>query len=673
MRPLYPFEALVGQEEMRLALVVNAVNPRAGGVLLRGEKGTAKSTAVRALAAILPEIAVVSGCPLHCDPVRPEEWCPACRIAGGQPAAEKRCAPLVTLPLNATEDRVIGGIDLGAAIRDGVSSMQPGLLAEAHQGILYIDEVNLLDDHLVDVVLDASASGTNVVEREGISLRHACRFVLVGTMNPEEGELRPQLLDRFGLCVEVAAEGELEKRVLLMERREDYDRDPRGFIARWEDQSRELAARIALARERLARVRFPGRLRSFVSELSQENNVAGHRADLVMEQAARALAAYEGRGEVTSMDIQRVAPAALRHRRREALPPPPPPPLPDPPVKENDREDGENGGREEETNQRAPQEDARQNDQRNETSPPEALSGEAAPEPPPAREGGDSHDEVFAVGATFTVQKFGTPKDRVLRRGSGRRSRSRVSLKQGRYVRSVAGAQNGDIAFDATIRAAAPHQRRRDRTNGLAFVLRDEDLREKVRERRLGNFLLFLVDASGSMGASGRMAASKGAVMSLLLDAYQKRDRVAMISFRKGEATLNLPPTSSVEAAARFLHELPVGGRTPLSAGLLKAHDVLRSQLLKDPALRPITLVITDGKANAPLGEAIPPVEEALALAGRLAADERIRFMVVDTEEEGMITFGLARRLASALRAEYFKVDDLKAEALLSVVKGYTQ
>ncbi len=660
----FPFSAIVGQENYKLALILNAVNPRVGGVLIRGEKGTAKSTAVRALADLLPRVEVVEGCAYACDPGRPEELCESCeRLGGSMPTRLKR-RPVVTLPLNATEDRVAGGIDFDSAVRQGVRVLQPGLLARAHRGILYVDEVNLLDDHLVDIILDAAASGENRIEREGVSHRHPSRFILVGTMNPEEGELRPQLLDRFGLCVEVTGEQDIEKRMELMKLREEFDSDPKGFVQRFAEENREIAARIDRACAALETVRMAKHLRSFIGELCGENHVAGHRADLVVEQAARALAAYMGRGEVTVEDIQEVAPMALMHRKRDVAPPPPPPP-PEPEDRPPDQGEAESGKeQQEEPSEKTPSEEE------NEALPPQDLPPPDPGEKERDREGEqDVLERIFEVGATFKVRSFQARKDRLLRRGSGRRSRSRVSQKQGRYVRSTNREINGDIALDATLRAAAPHQLRRRGESDLAVCLRPDDIREKIREKRIGNFLLFLVDASGSMGARGRMAASKGAIMSLLLDAYQKRDQVAMVSFRKREAVLNLPPTSSVEMAGKLLEEMPVGGRTPLAAGLVKAYEVLRSRLLKDPSSRPFVIVITDGKANAGLGEG-SPLDEAFALASRLALDERLHFIVVDTEEENVVSFGLARKLAMILRGSYFRIEDLKAENLVEIIKG---
>ncbi|MGD9209727.1 MAG: ATP-binding protein, partial [Desulfobacteraceae bacterium] len=317
-RNIFPFAAIIGQEELRQSLLLNAINPAIGGVLIRGEKGTAKSTAVRGLAALLPDIKVVQGCPFSCRPDQPDEGCDYCQKLSHPPVAISRRVRVVDLPLNATEDRVAGGIDFSLAVQQGRRALQPGLLAAANRGILYVDEVNLLDDHIVDIILDASASGENIIEREGISFRHPARFILVGTMNPEEGELRPQLLDRFGLCVETAGAKEPEDRVQLMRQRDAFDDDPLGFIETVAKQSQRIARQINTARTNLVGVRIPRHLRGFISELCTENNVAGHRADLVMEQAALALAALESAPEVTVEHISKVASMVLLHRRREA-------------------------------------------------------------------------------------------------------------------------------------------------------------------------------------------------------------------------------------------------------------------------------------------------------------------------------------------------------------------
>ena len=676
MKSVYPLAAVVGQDNFKQALLLAAINPGVGGLLVRGEKGTAKSTMVRALAALLPEMEVVAGCANSCSPAPSAPRCPECERRFPDLPLATRPVPLVDLPLNATEDRVSGGIDFPRTLREGRVMVSPGMLASAHRGLLYIDEVNLLDDHIVDLILDAAASGENRIEREGISYRHPSRFILVGTMNPEEGELRPQLLDRFGLCLEVAGAGDAELRVELMLRREAFDHDSAAFSEQYRQESERLAHNIVQGRALLPRVRISKALRGFIGELCRENNVAGHRADLVLEQAARALAALEGKTEVSVEHIGKVAPLVLLHRKRDAQPPPPPPPEPPPPEETDEQQDQEEQSEQEQ--QAQPEENPQSEVAPPPPQPQEQPEQEPQPEEQAEEEEGQQEEpsqgreeQVFEIGATFKVKPLVATKDRVVRRGSGRRTRSRISQKQGRYVKSTL-RDTGDFALDATLRAAAPFQRQRAGKNGsdLAVQLRTQDLRCKVREKRIGNFLLFVVDASGSMGARGRMAASKGAVMSLLLDAYQKRDKVSMITFRRDTAFINLPPTTSVDMAGRLLAEMPVGGRTPLSAGLTKSFEQVRNYLIKNPTAQPIVLFITDGKCNVALGGQ-KPVEESLRLAEALGRDQRIRAIVVDTEEVGLVTFGLARRLAGAMNAQYFKIDDLKAEALVNIVRGH--
>jgi magnesium chelatase subunit D len=411
--------------------------------------------------------------------------------------------------------------------------------------------------------------------------------------------------------------------------------------------------------------------------------VAGHRADLVIEQAARAHAALDGRPDVTVDDVRKVAGFVFLHRRREPAPPPPPEKNHDhdhshEPEQNQDSDHQDNNDKQDQQDHQDQGEDREETEERPEPSSETGGEGEEneAGGEPENRPGmpDTAGDRVFDVGETFKVRSISPPKDRIFRRGSGRRTRSRVSRKQGRYVKSTANRGNGDIAFDATLRAAAPHQVNRAGDNGLCVQLTEPDIREKIREKRIGSFLLFVVDASGSMGARGRMAASKGAVMSLLLDAYQKRDKVAMVTFRKEDAVINLPPTSSIDLAARLFNDMPVGGKTPLCAGLVKGYELVRSHLLKDPLSRPVMILITDGRGNVPLGgspmKTEKPAAEALALAEAMAREERITFIVVDSESPGPISFGLARKLSGTLNAAYFKIDDLKAETLMRIVKG---
>ena len=662
-RRVYPFSAILGQEEMKLALLLNAVNPAIGGVVVRGEKGTAKSTAARGIQTLLP-----SG------------------ESGKAPA-------FVDFPLGATEDMVIGSIDFEGAIRDGEVRFQPGLLARAHQGVLYIDEVNLLDDHLVDSILNAAESGENIVEREGQSLRHPSRFILIGTMNPEEGELRPQLLDRFGLAVSISGETNPDVRIELIKRREAFDHDAESFSVTYQEDDAAIARRIDDARKRLPDVLIPAHLVGFITEICARNHVAGHRADIVISRAARAHAAWQGRSDVNADDILKVAPMALLHRMRSAtsdIPPPPPPPPP--PEEENDEEESQETPDQPPPEENPPPEDDSEadNEESNESadaaSPPPAedSSPDNAPSdgrpqeaeaPPPEVDDSEPTDDIQEVGATYAVRSIERQaKDHVLRTGSGRRSRSRSASKQGRYIKATPRrSTRNDLALDATLRAAAPFQklRRLGATRTMAVHVTPDDIREKIRERRIGNFLLFVVDGSGSMGARRRMVETKAAIMSLLLDAYQKRDKVAMVSFRGRTAEIVLPPTNSVERAARLLEDLPIGGRTPLTAGLAEAANVLRQVLHKEPAIMPLVILMTDGRANAAIGGGVPR-DEALRAAGALAEQyPTAQFAVVDTEVSGVVRLDLARQIAMALGATYFKVEDLRAEDLVSIAKEH--
>jgi Mg-chelatase subunit ChlI len=317
MPVIYPFTAIVGQERMRRALVLNAVNPRIGGVLIRGERGTAKSTAARALAALLPQVRVVADCRFGCDPDSPSGWCTECRersARGEQLPVSLRTTPFIDLPVSATEDRVVGTLDIEKAIQKGERRFEPGILAAANRGLLYIDEVNLLDDHVVDVLLDSAAMGTNVVEREGISFSHPARFILVGTMNPEEGDLRPQLLDRFALSVEIHGIRDARERVLIMERNLGFEADAAGFRQEFQAKEQELSEQIDRARHIVEQVTFTRRNLLSIANLTASLNVDGHRADLVILKSARAMAAFEGRLAINDRDIALAAELALPHR-----------------------------------------------------------------------------------------------------------------------------------------------------------------------------------------------------------------------------------------------------------------------------------------------------------------------------------------------------------------------
>ncbi|MCD0452778.1 VWA domain-containing protein [Actinocorallia sp. API 0066] len=624
--------------DLKLALLLNAVSPAVGGVLVRGEKGTAKSTVVRALAALLPGLDVAQGCRFSCDPAAPDPECPDGPHAPG--SVETRAARLVELPVGASEDRLTGSLDLERALTEGVRAYEPGLLAAAHRGVLYVDEVNLLHDHLVDLLLDAAAMGRSFVEREGVSVRHAARFLLVGTMNPEEGELRPQLLDRFGLTVEVAATRDPEERAEVVRRRLAFEADPSGFAVAYAAEEAALGVRIAEARALLPSVVLGDEALKAITAICAGFDVDGLRADLVTARAALALAAWHGRGDVTEDDVRQAVRLALPHRRRRD-------PFDAPGLDEQRLEEL----LEENSFEPEPEPD------------PDPSGGSEPPAPsdvPPQGEGGGEAGEGGGQGQGAAPQPSHAGqafRPRLLTvDGVGEGAPGRRSKARGRAGR-VTGARTegqGPLHLSATLRAAAPHQRERGRS-GPGLVLTGADVRRAVREGREGNLVLFVVDASGSMAARKRMGAVKTAVLSLLLDAYQRRDKVGLVTFRGTGADLALPPTSSVEAGARRLERLPVGGRTPLAAGLLKAADVLRAERLRDPSRRPLLVLVTDGRAT----HGPDPKTLAPALAG-------VPAVVVDCET-GPVRLGLAADLAVSLQAELIPLDGLGS--LASVVR----
>ncbi|MEU9241830.1 putative cobaltochelatase [Streptomyces sp. NPDC048385] len=690
----FPFTAVVGQDDLRLALLLNAVSPAVGGVLVRGEKGTAKSTAVRALSALLPAVDVVAGCRFSCDPAAPDPGCPDGPHPPG--AYESRPARMVELPVGASEDRLVGALDIERALAEGVKAFEPGLLADAHRGILYVDEVNLLHDHLVDLLLDAAAMGASYVEREGVSVRHAARFLLVGTMNPEEGELRPQLLDRFGLTVEVAASREPDQRVEVVRRRLAYDDDPPGFATRWAGEEAAVRQRIVAARGLLPSVRLgDGALRQIAATCAAFE-VDGMRADIVMARTATALAAWAGRTEVLAEDVRQAALLALPHRRRRN-------PF-DAPGLDEDKldqtleefsgesgESGESGDGDPDPDgpggggggggQPRPGEGPQGDGGTGGAARPEAGEGDGVP-----RQAGGGEQAPVRAAEPFRTKVLSVPG--IGEGAAGRRSRARTEHGRTTGARRPRGALT-KLHLAATVRAAAPHQRARGRS-GPGLVLRRDDLRQATREGREGNLVLFVVDASGSMAARQRMGAVKGAVLSLLLDAYQRRDKVGLVTFRGAAGEVALPPTSSVEAAAARLESLPTGGRTPLAAGLLKAHDVLRVERLRDPARRALVVVVTDGRATGggaaragsprPFGSGgasgrgggrAAAGTDPVALAGRAArlfAADGVASVVVDCES-GPVRLGLAGQLAGELGGTAVSLDELRADSIAGLVK----
>jgi magnesium chelatase subunit D len=638
----YPFSAIVGHDELRLALLLTAVHPGIGGVLIRGEKGTAKSTVVRALSALLPAVTAVAGCRFSCDPQSPDALCPD----GPHTAVngrDIRPAKLVELPVGATEDRLMGSLDLQRALNEGVSAYQPGLLAAAHRGVLYVDEVNLLADHLVDVLLDAAAMGRAHVERDGVSVSHAASFLLVGTMNPEEGELRPQLLDRFGLTVEVAASRDVDTRAEVVRRRLSYEADPAGFAAGWHARDAALADRIVAARSALPQVVLPDSELRRIAGICAAFEVDGMRADLVLARTALAHAAWRGAGAVVEEDIRVAAVLALPHRRRRD-------PFDEPGLDREQLEDA-----------------LRNSDHAPDDPPDKPPSGGAHPDGVPSA-GAHPAERADRPGRSEQPERSERPgaafRPRVLvvpgvgAGAPGRRSAARAST--GRMVRA-ARLEGSGLHLLGTLAAAAPHQHERGR-RGPGLVVQASDIRLAVREGRESNLVLFAVDASGSMAARSRMSAVSGAVLSLLLDAYQRRDKVGLVSFRGAEAQLVLPPTSAVDAAAARLRSLRTGGRTPLAAGLLCAGRVLAAERLRDPARRALLVVLTDGRVTS------GGMDATLAAAGLLRRDG-VASIVVDCES-GPIRLGLPERIAIAMGGGCVRLEQLSANAVAGVVRA---
>ena len=607
--PPYPFSAIVGHDRLRLALLLCTVRPEIGGVLIRGEKGTAKSTAVRALAAVL---------------------------AGADPDAH-----LVELPIGATEDRVVGSLDLQKVLRDGEHAFAPGLLARAHGGLLYVDEVNLLPDHLVDVLLDAAAMGRVHIERDGVSHSHEARFVLIGTMNPEEGELRPQLLDRFGLAVDVRASRDVEVRSAVIRARLAYEADPVTFAEQHRAQDAELAVRIAAARDRVGDVVLPDRELHRIAALCAAFDVDGMRADLVVARTAVAHAAWRGAMEVAEEDIRAAAELALPHRRRRD-------PFDDPGIGPEELDEALSAA--------AAEADGSGSDE--DPDPDPSGGGESVDVPqPPAQQGssGTASRPAAPPAATFRTRALTVPG--VGEGQSGRRSRARTAT--GAAVRAARGAEQGHgVHLFATMLAAAEGHDGRGPLRPRA-----DDVRRAVRVGREGNLVIFVVDASGSMAARDRMAAVGGAALSLLRDAYQRRDKVAVITFRADGARVVLPPTTSAHLAARRLTRFDTGGTTPLAEGLLTARDVVARERARDRSRRPLVVVLTDGRATG----GPDPLRRSHIAAARLIA-EGAAAVVVDCETS-YVRLGLAADLAVVLRAPVLRLEQLRADVLAQAVR----
>lgn len=609
----------IGQDDARLALMLNAVDPRCGGLLLVGGKGTGKSTLARLFRGI---------------------------FATG--------APFVELPLNVTEGSLLGGIDLEQTLRSGQRTFQPGIISRANNGVVFVDDINLLSPDLLALLMEPRERGAELIEREGIAEQRESRYIVLATMNPEEGDLSPHLADRIGLCAVMEEQNGRNERLAIMRL---VDSTP-GFTV---EQDPDLTAAISAATALLPDVRFsPGTL-DYLHQVVQQNISLGHRGDLFLYAAARACAALQGVTQVEQAHIDRVANLVFAHRRLQ--------------IREEEQTTSEP---EQQSSQNHDQQNQEQQDDRGQQpQPPDndcnerdnQPSGEGEQESDASQRETADREEIMRVGAHFKVRRLSFRKDRRKRQATGRRTKTRVKGRGGRYVKSILSSPDRDIAIDATLRACAPFQKARGRDGCL--IIRPDDLRFRQRERKMGHLVIFVVDGSGSMGAQKRMVETKGAVQSLLMDCYQKRDRVAMIVFRKDRAELVLPPTTSVELAAKHLAVLPVGGKTPLAAGLLETHNLVKRVGMRHPETRFLVVLITDGRGNQALADKSSLKREIDGLTRLLAEQNNCDFVVIDTENKGnFLRADLAVDLARRLEADYYTTEALQTEYLTKLVQA---
>lgn len=634
----YPFVAIVGQESAKKALLIAVTNPQTGGLLVGGKKGTGKTTLVRSIQNIIEN-------------------------------------DLVNLPLNTTEDMLFGSIDIEHAIKEGKKRFNEGLLAKANDQIVYIDDVNLLRVELLSAVLESNLKGSNTVERDGISFEHPVHFTVIGTMNPEEGTLPTQVLDRFGMYIETENQTQIDDRIALMKSLLNYEENRAHFVDLHKESLTKLKGQVLQAQKLLPEVILTDAMLTLAAQMCAQAYCAGHRAELYLIEVARTIAALDQRTYLLPKDMEEAALYVLPHRMRK----PPEETMPEP----DNQDDSSDEPEEEQTPPESQEEDPPSSEDEAES---QEENGSDASEPQMNQDDKDeqnsdenqnddknsssdapSNEDVFDIDKSFNLPKISIDLglNKKVRQGSGKRSLTRTSLKQGRYVRSsISRGKVTDLAFDATIRAAAPFQKIRTK-NCCAINIKQEDLRVKVREKRIGNTFLFIVDASGSMGAAQRMRAVKGAIFHMLQEAYQKRDRVGMIAFRKEHAEVLLPITRSVNLAQKSLKTMPTGGKTPLSDGLRMGLTVLSQMNKKELEQDPIVVLVTDGRANTSIEEG-DPVELALQYAQKLGY-QNFASVVIDTETD-FIKLGIAKKVAVKMGASYYKLDQLSKEKILHIV-----
>ncbi len=662
MKPLYPLSAIVGQEDLVLALTICAVSPNVGGVLIRGDKGSAKSTAARAIAEVMPSITKKLGCRYNCEANMPAITCDICQASksiDAESAAIARCAdspqsnepismpvPFVNLPLGVTEERLIGTLDLDKMLRKSEKAFQPGLLAASNRGVLYIDEINLLADHLVDLLLDAAAMGVNVVEREGFSISHAAKITLIGTMNPEEGDLRPQLLDRFGLMVDVKAPSDPNIRAQVVGRRIAFDRSPKEFCQQYQSAQAELRSQITKARDLVKNITLSESMLIVISTICSEMGIASLRADIVMGQVAKTVAALNERVHVTVSDLSTAARLVLPHRKR-AKP-------------------GESCGIDEnKLEEQLKKAEAEANSSANpEESGTEPSNIQPSSEHKQTKEKDCDHNEnIAAENRIFATQDLAhhlsieTEDSQVSQSNRVGQHAPSGSSRRGRHLRDKPDTAPTNIAIDTTIKHSLV------RTGKVQIT--KQDLHQQKRQAHSANLVIFAVDCSGSMAALKRVELVKGAIKELIANAYQKRDQIAVITFAGRTAELLLPPTRSIEKAEELIAAAETGGRTPLPSALNLVETMLTS--LKRQDGEPLLVLLSDGKANVAIKAEGDAWQETIVIAEKLR-EKKLATIVIDTEA-GFVRLGRARELAQKLNGEYVSLSSLSVESLSLIVR----